>query len=176
VNIPICVDLDGTLIKNDVTIEALKEFVSRKLFNIFKVLFWLLFGRAHLKKMLAISVDLSINKLDFNVKLLKFIADKKDKKHSVFLATACDELYANKIAEHLHIFDGVFASNGKINLRAKAKARTLVSAFGEGGFIYAGNSKDDVYVWNRSSQCILVNPSKAALNYMQGRDYLLFLE
>jgi phosphoserine phosphatase len=171
---PICVDLDGTLIRNDVTIEAARVFVKRSFWNVFKIFFWFLRGRAYLKRKLALQVDLDVSLLEYNKKFLDYIISRKSRGHSIFLATACDSIYAEKIADCLKIFDGVFASNGKANLRAKAKAGALVEMFGERGFIYAGNSKDDMYVWNKSASCILVNPPRSVLNCMKKRKYLLF--
>ena len=171
---PICVDLDGTLIKNDVTIEAIRSFVGARFLNIFKVITWFFRGRAFMKKKLSEFVDLDVSKLDYNKKFLDFVISKKSDGHKIFLATACDQLYANKIVDSIKIFDGVFASNGESNLRAQAKASALVAIFGEGGFIYAGNSKDDLMVWQKSAECILVNPSKSALNGMKNKEYILF--
>lgn len=105
---------------------------------------------------------------------MDFIISKKNNGHQIFLATACDEVYAKKIADSLKIFDGVFSSNGISNLRAESKASTLVTIFGERGFIYAGNSRDDIKVWEKSAECILVNPSKSVLNKMKNRKYVLF--
>ncbi|MDR3180052.1 MAG: hypothetical protein LBT70_04095 [Holosporaceae bacterium] len=169
---PICVDLDGTLIFEDVTLLALKIFVRRNPLNLLKALGWFLRGRAHLKKMLALNVDIDVGALNYNKKLLDFLKNKKQEGHRLFLATACDQRYAHKIANFIPIFDGVFASDGKINLRANAKANTLEIMFGR-NFIYAGNSVDDVMVWSKSAECILVNPTKSALRGMRGRRYLL---
>jgi hydroxymethylpyrimidine pyrophosphatase-like HAD family hydrolase len=171
---PICVDLDGTLIKNDVTIEATRILIKQSFWNIFKICAWFLNGRTYLKRKLAIHVDLDVSDLDYNEELLDFIRSKRNEGHQIFLATACDVGYANKIADYLGIFDGVFASDANINLRAEAKALALATIFGEGGFIYAGNSEDDIYVWNKSAECILVNPTQSVINRMKGRRYLLF--
>ena len=171
---PICVDLDGTLIRDDVTIEAFKIFTRQNFFNLFKIFVWFLQGRAHLKKKLAANVDLDVSTLQYNKNFLDFLITKKSEGHKLFLATACDQSYADKIADSLKIFDGVFASNGVVNLRAEAKVNALVMIFGEGRFIYAGNSKDDVHVWNKSAECILVSPTKSALEKMKNKKYTLF--
>ncbi|MDR2158121.1 MAG: haloacid dehalogenase-like hydrolase [Holosporaceae bacterium] len=172
--VPICVDLDGTLLKEDVTAKALKIYIGWSPLNIFNTLFWLMQGWACLKQKLAELVQLDPSSLKYNEKFLEFIEKKKKEGHKIFLATACNQIYARKIADYLGIFDGVFASTDCVNLRAEAKAQTLTTIFGENGFIYAGNSEDDVYVWNKSAWCILVSPSKGALKKMRGRKYLLF--
>jgi len=170
---PLCVDLDGTLIKDDVTLIAAKAYIKRNVFNAVKLLLWIMRGRAYFKYRLAKVVELDASSLNYREDLLEYIFKNK-RNRKIFLATACNEIYAQKVAEYLKIFDGVFASNDRVNLRADAKARALVQTFGEDGFMYAGNSKDDVKVWDKTSDCILVSPTKSALKKMQRRKYLLF--
>jgi phosphoserine phosphatase len=172
--LPLCVDLDGTLIDEDVTLEAIKIYLRRNFFNVFHVFFWLLRGRAHLKQKLSELVELDIKSLRYKKKFLEFILGQRKKGHKIFLATASNHVYAEKIADHLGIFDGVFASTFHVNLRAEAKALALVTIFGENGFIYAGNSEDDIPVWNKSAECILVSPCPKVLKKMYRRKYLLF--
>jgi hypothetical protein len=172
--LPICIDLDGTLLREDVTEKAFKAYVKNSFCNVFRAFFWILRGRAYLKQKLAESVELDAASLKYNKKFLEFVLNKKKEGHKIFLATACSRIYADKVADYLGIFDGVFASDERTNLRAEAKARTLVAIFGENGFIYAGNSKDDVYVWDKCAECVLASPTKCALKKMRGRNYLLF--
>jgi phosphoserine phosphatase len=171
---PICVDLDGTLVKNDVTMMVLRRYVKDNFLHVFKVFYWFLHGRAYLKHKLAKNVNLDVSSLNYNQKFLNFIIDERKKGRRIFLATACNQNYAHEVADFLNIFDGVFASNEHINLRAGAKAMALTAIFGKNGFIYAGNSKDDLEVWDKSAECILVAPQKTALKKMQGKKYVLF--
>jgi phosphoserine phosphatase len=172
--IPLCVDLDGTLIEDDVTLKALGIYVKRRFFNIFVVFFWMLHGRAYLKHKLAQCVDLDVESLRYRTEFLTFVRKRNEGGYRIFLATACNQVYANRIADYLGVFDGVFASTDRINLRASAKARALVAWFGKGKFDYAGNSSDDIPVWNESAECILVAPTVFVLKKMHGRKYLLF--
>ncbi|MDR2646036.1 MAG: hypothetical protein LBC04_02580 [Holosporaceae bacterium] len=170
---PLCVDLDGTLIEEDVTLKAVKIYVNCSFFNLIMVLVWIIRGRAYLKYRIAQRVDLDVKSLSYRRKLLTFIREKKNKGHKIFLATACNQIYADSISDYLGIFDGVFASTERKNLRAEAKAQALVRAFGRKGFDYAGNSNDDIFVWKESAECILVAPTKNVLKKMQGCKYLV---
>ena len=172
--LPICVDLDGTLIREDVTIQALKLFLRENVFRVFAIISWLLRGRAYLKYQLAQRINLNVAELKYNREFLNYLTEKKQQGHKLFLATACNKKYADAVSDYLQIFDGVFASDETHNLRAEAKANTLVLIFGEKGFIYAGNSKDDIKVWQKSSEHILVTPTPAALNGMRNKSYTLF--
>lgn len=175
-NVPICVDLDGTLIRNDLTFWSMKAFAQKNVFNIFKIIFFVISkGWACTKKSVAQKIDLDTSILEYNKGFVDFLVKKRRFGTPLFLATASDEIYANKVADDLGIFDGVFASNGDVNLAAETKAETLCAIFGKKGFVYAGNSKDDLKVWKKSCGAILVKPSRAALAGMKGKDYQLFV-
>jgi phosphoserine phosphatase len=171
---PLCVDLDGTLVRDDVTAIALNRYVRDNFLHVFRVFYWFLRGRAYLKHKLSQNIRLDASVLNYNQKFLNFIIDERKKGRRIFLATASNQSYAHEIADFLNIFDGVFASDERVNLRAEAKAIALTTIFGKNGFAYAGNSKDDLKVWDRSAECILVAPQKTALKKMQGRKYVLF--
>jgi phosphoserine phosphatase len=76
------------------------------------------------------------------------------------LATAADTLLAEQIAARLRIFDRVIASDGSCNLKGPAKAQALAQLF-PGGFIYAGDSRDDLPVWQRARAIVVVNAGKS---------------
>lgn len=171
--VPICVDLDGTLIRDDVTTIAATECVKRNIFNTFRLLFWCCGGIAHFKRRLSEVVPIDPTKLNYNEEFLEYLKRQKSNGHEIFLATGCDKRYADAVADYLKIFDGVFASDGKINLRGKNKANKLKTFFGN-DFIYAGNSVYDVPVWDVCKEAVLVSPTRGALHGMQGRKYRLF--
>ena len=67
---------------------------------------------------------------------------------------------ARQVADHLKLFDLVFASDGRTNLSGESKRDRLVSEFGEKGFDYAGNDRHDLVVWSSARKAILVNPTR----------------
>ena len=153
--LPLCIDLDGTLISVDVTWLSLTIFLRHTPWKIFHVLGWLLKGRAYLKSRLASHVSLDIQNLPYDESLLEYIQSYGSQ--DVYLVTAADEKIAQQVAHHLGVFKDVMASKGTLNLRAKAKADALVQKFGEKYFIYAGNSADDLHVWNKAAAAIPLN-------------------
>jgi hypothetical protein len=52
--VPICVDLDGTLIFTDMFVETALSAIRKNIFILFLIPFWLLKGRAFAKKKLAV--------------------------------------------------------------------------------------------------------------------------
>src|SRR5882757_643624 len=64
--IPLVVDLDGTLIKTDLLWEYLARLLQRNPFSIFQILFWWTRGRACLKKKLAARIKIDPVPLPYN--------------------------------------------------------------------------------------------------------------
>jgi hypothetical protein len=171
---PLCVDLDGTLIKSDVTMACFLEFIRHAPRYFYWPLIWFLRGRAHLKSKLAAVVNIDVQKIPYNEKFVAFLKNQKKLGAEIFLVTACDEKIAVQIANHLGFFDDVMASNGEINLRAGAKAKALIDRFGDKKFTYAGNSYDDIKVWRHSKYVIAVNLSTKAKIFMERTADLYF--
>ncbi|HVJ53360.1 MAG TPA: UbiA family prenyltransferase [Aliidongia sp.] len=156
---PLVVDLDGTLIQSDILVESFFELLSSRPLRALASLRSLGEGRAAFKARLANEVTLDLSTLPFNEELLAFLRAEKARGRRVYLASAAHESCVKEIAARLGLFDGVFASDGKNNLKGKAKADALCAAFGHGGFDYAGNDQIDLAVWSEARGAIAVNAS-----------------
>jgi 4-hydroxybenzoate polyprenyltransferase/phosphoserine phosphatase len=156
-DVPLCVDLDGTLLRTDMVWESLVQLLKRNPLYIFLVLGWLLRGRAYLKAQIAARVHMEVDALPYNQELIDFLRSEKRSGRTIVLATASDSRLAHRIAAHLQLFDEVLASDGKTNLRGKNKVSVLAERFGARNFDYAGNSSVDLPVWEQSRQAIVVS-------------------
>ena len=159
--VPLVVDLDGTLIKTDMMWESLAQLLRRNLFWLLPILFWWLRGRAFLKRKLVVRVKIDPATLPYNETFLAYLHEQKNAGRKLILATASDHAMAEPIARHVKLFDEILASDGKTNLRGANKLKALTEKFGERGFDYAGNSTADFAVWRGSREAIVVNASKA---------------
>jgi apolipoprotein N-acyltransferase len=162
-NVPLAVDLDGTLIRTDMMFESLARLLRRNPFALFQILFWWTRGRARLKQKLAARVQIDPAGLPYHEKFLAWLRDEKKSGRKLILATASDFQMAKPIADHIGLFEEVLASDGKTNLRSENKLRALTEKFGERGFDYAGNSSADFAVWRGSREAVVVNASRAVL-------------
>ena len=158
---PLCVDLDGTLINTDLSIESLLLLVKRNPLYIFYLPFWLLKGKAAVKAKMAERVSLNAVFLPYNRAFLDWIRREKESGRPLWLCTGSHQSLAEAVAQHLGIFDGVMATTAAENFTGETKARGLVAHFGERGFDYCGNERKDIAVWKVSHGAIVVNAGKS---------------
>jgi apolipoprotein N-acyltransferase len=162
-NLPLVVDLDGTLIRTDMTWELLSRLLRRNPFALVQVLFWLTRGRARLKQKLGERVQFNPAALPYHEKFLAWLRAEKQSGRKIILATASDLKMAQPIAAYVGLFDEVLASDGQTNLRSENKLRALTKKFGARGFDYAGNSTADFAVWRGAREAVVVNASRRVL-------------
>ena len=163
--VPLCVDLDGTLIKTDILHEAVFMLIRANFIYIFMLPFWLMKGKAHLKAQIATRVQPKASNLPFNPELLKWLTGEKEAGRQLILATASNQRYAEAIAEHLGIFDSIEASSEMVNLSGSKKEDRLVERFGASGFDYVGNCTEDYSVWDKARKAIIVGDEAGARRY-----------
>jgi 4-hydroxybenzoate polyprenyltransferase len=156
---PVCVDLDGTLIHSDLLLESFMLLIKLNPLYLLLVPLWLLGGKARLKAEIASRVQLNGSALPYTKPLLTWLQAQKAAGRKLWLCTASDHRLAQAVADHVGLFDGVLASDGKTNLAGRNKAAELVKCFGEKGFDYVGNHKVDLGVWAHARQAIVVNGS-----------------
>ena len=159
---PLVVDLDGTLVRTDMLHETLVGALKRSPWLLCLLPFWLLRGRAALKRELALRSDVSAAGLPYRAEVLDWVRGEHDAGRRVVLATAADESIAQRVAAYVGAFDEVLASDGERNVKGEGKRAALVERFGERGFDYAGNAPADLGVWG-SARCAIVVSSDPAL-------------
>lgn len=164
---PLVVDLDGTLINTDMLYESAFILFKDNPFELFRLPFLLLKGKAFLKQYLATKTDFDPQTLPYNKELLDWLHQKRTMGHRLILCTASDRKIADLIASHLGIFDEVIASNGGLNISGEYKAEVLIHRFKHHGYDYAGNSHKDLPVWSHADKAIVVNGSNELVTRAQ---------
>lgn len=110
------IDFDGSLIYTDTLHESALKLLGTKPIDALFLPLWLSQGKAALKNKLAEKVELDVETLPYNLDLLSWLKEQKSAGRQLILCTATDISIANKISEHLGIFDDVMASDGITNL------------------------------------------------------------
>lgn len=170
VSLPLVVDLDNTLVRTDLLIESVLALLRKHPLYLFVLPLWLIRGKARFKHEVARLVSLDMNTLPWRIPVTAWLTRQRGEGRSLVLATGSDVRIATQAAEHLTLFDTVFASDGNTNLCGEAKRQLLVSRFGENGFDYAadGGGRRDVPVWASARKAILVH-SGGRLRSIVGR-------
>jgi 4-hydroxybenzoate polyprenyltransferase len=162
---PLVVDLDGSLLRSDILYELILLLIKKKPYALFLILLWLLKGgKANVKKKLNRYFKLDITSLPYNSKIISYLKQKKRLGYKLILCTATYISIAKSINSHLKLFDEVYGTRGNKNLSGKNKANLLVNKFGKKKFDYIGNSKNDLEVWDKAKNGIIVNASKKLIN------------
>lgn len=156
---PLCVDLDGTLVKSDTLVDSLLVLARNRPELIFMLPARLLRGKAALKAFVAESVSLDVVHLPYNQELLQFLAQEHARGRSLYLATGADDRLAQRVAEHVGIFTAVLASDGSTNLTGNRKLNLLRTQLDSAPFDYIGNDIPDLPLLAASIEPMVANPS-----------------
>ena len=156
--IPLVVDLDGTLIRSDLLVESFLLLAKKAPLRMLAAIFWLARGRAYFKCRIAREVTLDVVTLPYDRDLIAYLEAEKQTGRELVLASGATDSVAKAVADHIGLFDRVFASDSRTNLSGKPKRDRLVAEFYLHGFDYVGNGRRDAVVCAAARKAILVRP------------------
>ena len=145
--IPLAVDLDGTLVATDTLFEGAMSLIRQSPASILLFPIWLGRGKAVLKTEIAKRFRVNAGNLPYRTDLLEYLRKERTQGRMIVLATAAHQSTADSAAAHLNLFDEVLASTESVNLKGTRKRDELVKRFGFRGFDYIGDSRADIPVW-----------------------------
>jgi len=157
---PLCVDLDGTLVKSDTLVDSTLALARHHPAMLLRIPGWLFEGKAALKRHITSAVSLDVAHLPYNRELLQFLEQQHAEGRPIYLATAADGALANRVAGHLGLFDGVLASDGALNLAGPNKLAAFRKTFGD-SFCYIGNALPDLPLLENCLQPMVANPTRS---------------
>lgn len=145
-DLPLVVDLDGTLLATDSLHEGFLNALRSRPAALLQIPHLLARGR-HLLKLGLLDTREHMDLYPVNEPVLRLLREAAAGGREVWLATASPLPVAEAMAARLGIFSGTMGSTESLNLKGSAKARALVERFGQKGFDYIGDSKADIPVW-----------------------------
>ena len=154
------VDLDGTLIKEDLSDLA---FVNSLKTNPLRLIIYLIVfffkGKSYLKEKISKNYIIPIEKLNFNNAALDYIRDVKNRHRVVYLISGSHQLLVDQIDRHLRIFFESFGTNIDFNMVGINKVKFISNELKILEFDYLGNSKQDLPIWKYTKKIIFTNVS-----------------
>lgn len=156
--VPLAVDLDGTLVREDTSLLLLKRCLLKPW-----VFFSLVKGLAALKASLARHATVAPNELNYNQAFLDYLQLQAKHGRALYLVSGSNQRVVESVSEHLGLFKAVYASDERCNLVAGQKAKLLNQLFGAQAYDYAGNSSHDLAVWPHCRRIIVVNAPEQVL-------------
>ncbi len=155
---PLCVDLDGTLVKTDTLVDSVLALARQNPRALLQIPGWLAKGKAAFKQHVTSAVTLDVSVLPYNEPLMHFLVEQRAAGRPIYLATAADRNLADRIAAHHPIFAGVLASEGGLNLAGENKLAAFREHFGE-DFCYIGNARPDLPILSSCVEPMVANPT-----------------
>ncbi|WP_076073002.1 UbiA family prenyltransferase [Sphingomonas montana] len=143
--VPLVVDLDNTLIRGDVAVEALVKAVRQGAPG--GLVRCLARGAAATKTWLARRVPPDASTLAYRDEVIALIADARAAGRPVILATAAHWRTARRVAAAVGSFDAVLASSRRRNLKGGAKLAAIRAHLGGAPFDYVGDAPADRPLW-----------------------------
>ncbi len=158
--VPLCVDLDGTLVKSDTLVDSVLAMARQHPALLVKIPGWIGEGKAAFKQHVTSAVSLDVEHLPYNKPLMEWLRAEHGRGRAIYLATAADRVLAERVAAYLGFFAGVLASDGATNLAGNNKLAAFRSHFGE-SFCYIGNARPDLEVLSACEAPMVANPHGA---------------
>lgn len=156
--IPLVVDIDGSLLLTDISLENVWVALRKDFLACVWVLLTSFWQLAQLKRRVRLIAEPDIGSLPVRAPVLEFVRAAQQSGRPVVLASGSDQVLVDALARRLDLPGEHFGSSGDRNLTGAAKAALLVEHFGVGGFDYIGNAGVDLKVWRQARNVIVVGP------------------
>jgi hypothetical protein len=153
-SLPLCVDMDDTLIRSDVLRVGITQLMATRPWALPWFIGWLIIRRAAAKAWLAQTYPINPAMLPYRDELVAYLKIQKAAGRKLYLVSAADQHIVEGVADYLGLFDSAHGSNGTINLKGSAKALFIMQNI-SAVFVYAGDSFADLQIWRHAAGAIL---------------------
>ena len=165
------VDLDGTLIREDLSNLAFKEYLKKKpLKTLYHLMFFLFKGKPYLKEIISRDFKVPFESLTFNKGALNYVRDIKNRHRVVYLISGSHQILVNQIDNHLKIFFESFGTQDNFNMVGINKVKFINEKLNIKDFDYFGNSRKDLPIWKYCKRIIYTNVSTSLRKIIDSSD------
>ncbi|MGH9935781.1 MAG: UbiA family prenyltransferase [Blastocatellia bacterium] len=165
--VPLCVDLDGALIKTNTLHEAVVALILANPWLVCALPFWLMRGQAYLWQRLSERVMVNPETLPYRPEALAYLKREKESGREIILISGAHKAVVRKVAGHLGFFDDAFGSDESLHLVGSAKLAAIARRYGDGSFDYLGDSRADLPIWKECRQAIIVSRDRALVRRLR---------
>lgn len=162
---PICIDLDGTLVREhtiwhlNLSLWAMtKAWIRTDLNSLFPKVFW-----PGVKTRMAHGAPMDRAHMTYHGGLLLQMRHWHTMGLPLYLVTGAPEKIAHYVADRVGLFTDVWSSSAQYNLVGHQKGALLRHRFGPFGYTYIGDSWKDQAVWTTSADVICVAKTDSGL-------------
>ena len=155
------VDLDGTLIKEDLSNLAFSYSLKNHPFKTLLYLLVFLFkGKPYLKYKISKHFDIPFEILTFNKAAFDFVREVKNRHRVVYLISGSHQILVDQMSKHLNIFFESFGTRDDFNMVGINKVYFIKDNLKISDFDYLGNSHKDLPIWKYCKRVIYTNVSQ----------------
>ena len=165
------VDLDGTLIKEDLSNLAFMNYLKKKPLNlIYHLIIFLFKGKTYLKEIISKDFRVPVESLTFNKAALDYVRNVKNRHRVVYLISGSHQILVNQIDKHLKIFFESFGTQDNYNMVGQNKVKFINRKLNIQDFDYFGNSRKDLPIWAYCKKIIYTNISRSLRKIINSSD------
>jgi phosphoserine phosphatase len=165
------VDLDGTLIKEDLSNLAFMDYLKKKPLNtLFHLIIFLFKGKPYLKEKISRDFRVPFESLTFNKAALNYVKDIKNRHRVVYLISGSHQILVDQIDNRLKIFFESFGTQGDFNMVGQKKVNFINEKLNIQDFDYFGNSRKDLPIWKYCKRIIYTNVSLSLRKIINSSD------
>ena len=167
---PLCVDLDGTLVRTDLLLETFVLSLRYAPMKAMSAVLRLGDGKAAFKRRIAEAgaAHLSVERLPYNPTVISYLEEERQKGRRLELVSGSDQSLVDRVVAHLGFFDAGFGSDGHRNLTREAKSE-LLRQHHPSGFAYIGNDMADVAPLMAASEAVCANAPARLVSELNSR-------
>jgi 4-hydroxybenzoate polyprenyltransferase len=155
-SVPLCVELDDTLVSSGFMTEGVLRCIRQDLRFVVTAVGLALRGKTALKAELLRRCSDDPATLPFNQELLQWLKAEHARGRRLFLYSRGHGEVAQRVADHLAIFDGTVTGGSRRDGRGSPQGCALAAQFGPLGFDFVGSESTDTEIWKAARNSIVV--------------------
>ena len=166
------VDLDGTLIKEDLSNLAFAHSLkNHHLKTLFYLLVFLFKGKPYLKDKISKNYEIPFENLTYNKAAFDFIREVKNRDRVVYLISGSHQILVDQMGKYLNIFFESFGTRNNFNMVGANKVKFIKEKLQIHDFDYFGNSHKDLPIWEYTNRAIHTNASRELIKTIKSQNY-----